>query len=110
MTPASSTEFTKMALPIKDVAGNNWDATQNEMKKCNTTANTKNHDWVVEVNVTAGQELQFVANGALTDTWSASNFPFGTAVKGNKVAISVKDTGKYKVFFNDITGQYYFLK
>ena len=109
-TPASSIEFTKMSLPIKSGADNNWDATQNEMRKFSTTANTKNHDWVLDVNVTAGQELQFIANGALTDTWSASNFPFGTAVKGNKVAISVKESGKYKVFFNDITGQYYFLK
>ena len=110
LTATTMPLYAKMAMPGSYQPGSGWDPTANFMKKCTTAAGVENHDWTATVTLDTGHQLQFAANGALTDTWSASDFPYGTGVKGGTARITVIEPGKYTVFFNDITGQYYFLK
>lgn len=70
------------------------------------------HNWYVEVDVTSDCEVKFRVDG----NWNVMNWgadvniadqSYGTGTKGGD---NVKlPAGKYKVYFNDITGQFLFL-
>ena len=88
---------------------NSWDqANGNPFTPITTVA--ENHDWVADVtfddDFTDG--VKFAADGSWTVNWGAAEFPWGVGV-GNGPNIPYKK-GAYKVFFNDITGQYMFVE
>ncbi len=52
-------------------------------------------------------ELKFAADGGLDVNWGSAAFPYGIGVQdGANITVA---EGTYDVFFNDITGQYYFV-
>ena len=70
------------------------------------------HNWYVEVDVTSDCEVKFRVDGNWdVMDWGAdvniADQSYGTGTKGGD---NVKlPAGKYKVYFNDITGQFLFL-
>ena len=93
---------------------NGWVNTANAMNAVNTRIGLDNHDWWVdewtmsESNNSIDYELKFCAYDDWTYNWGATDFPYGTGVTGG-MNIPAKP-GTYTVFFNDITGQYNFIK
>ena len=92
---------------------NYWDNTANGMSEVNTRLGLSNHDWFVDdFTITSDTgydgDLKFCAYGDWDYNWGSTDFPFGTGLTGG-MNIPVK-VGTYKVFFNDITGQYNFIK
>ena len=71
----------------------------------------ENHDWwVADFTVTGGNvnELKFCTFGDWNNNWGSTDFPYGTGVQnGSNIPVQ---SGTYKVFFNDITGNYNFIK
>lgn len=72
------------------------------------TKNSENHIWTCEIEVSANTEAKFRADGAWTMSWGKATFPYGQATSSNGPNIPVAK-GSYKVFFNDITGDYNFI-
>ena len=93
---------------------NGWINTANAMNAVNTTLGLDNHDWWVDdwtmtnSSNSIDYELKFCAYDDWTYNWGATDFPYGTGVTGG-MNIPAKP-GTYTVFFNDITGQYNFIK
>ena len=101
ITPAS---YEKMCMP-GEYQG--WDAGANEMKLCNpNAASYESHDWVAEVTFDTDTEMKFAA-GNWDHNWGNAKFPYGIGTNGGE-NIKVK-AGHYRVFFNDITGNYMFI-
>lgn len=91
---------------------NNWLNTLNTMSQVNTNLGMDNHDWLAdEWTITSDDgyygEVKFCAYDDWTYNWGSTDFPYGTGVNGG-YNIPAK-AGTYKVFFNDITGQYNFI-
>lgn len=81
---------------------NSW-GTGNPMSAVFTFSGAKNHDWVCDVTISEDGEFKF--NGG-DSWWGGADFPYGIANGGNNIPCTA---GTYKVFFNDITKQYYFI-
>jgi hypothetical protein len=64
------------------------------------------HVWTGTIALTAG-ELKFRANDAWDNNWGATGFPsaFGT---GGGPNINVAVSGTYFIYFNDVSGEYFF--
>ena len=99
--------FTQIAMPGSYQPGDGWDPTSNVMTAKNPLA-TENHDWTATVELKAGQQLKFAADGAWTTSWGSTVFPYGIGKLGGD-NITVTADGTYTVYFNDITGYYYFV-
>jgi len=97
--------FASMAMPGTQ---NGWDAAGDGMKAVETHDKAENHCWYAELNLSEDSELKFTSNGNWDVNWGSTTFPYGTGVGGGK-NIPAK-AGNYKVFFNDITGQYMFFE
>mgnify|MGYP000844387816 FL=1 len=83
---------------------NSWNVTSGGMDAISTYAGAENHNWTTTVTFTANGEFKF-SDG--TKYWGGIDFPYGTAsTTGGKNKYTA---GTYTVFFNDITGQYYFI-
>ncbi|MBB1550903.1 MAG: SusE domain-containing protein [Prevotella sp.] len=83
---------------------NSWNATSGGMDAISTYTGAENHNWTTTVTFNADGEFKF-SDGTLY--WGGIDFPYGTAsTTGGKIKYSA---GTYTVFFNDITGQYYFI-
>ena len=83
---------------------NSWNVTSGGMDAISTYAGAENHNWTTTVTFNADGEFKF-SDGTLY--WGGIDFPYGTAnTTGGKIKYSA---GTYTVFFNDITGQYYFI-
>ena len=96
--------FSKITIPGSHNGWNQVDG--NEMTPVTTIAGGENHDWVTEITLSADSEVKFAADGAWDDNWGNAAFPFGI---GTQNGANIKAlAGKYKVFFNDITGAYFF--
>ena len=96
ITPAS---YTAVALTGSFNGGDQNIA----MTGIETAAGTINHVWKADVEVTADGTFKFTADGK---TFGGTDFPFGVSVAdGTDIPITA---GKYTVFFNDITGAYFF--
>lgn len=99
--------FASMAMPGSQ---NDWNVDSDQMTACETL-NGENHFWMAtfEVEEDAPEDggLKFAADGAWNDNWGADAFPYGTGTNGGANIPYV--AGSYTVFFNDITGQYYFI-
>ena len=109
-TGAAPTAYASMALPGKH---DSWNAAGGTPLTAETSV-VENHDWKGTVTFTEkstgadGEGCKFAANGAWDDNWGAEAFPYGVATKGGKNIRNKK--GTYTVYFNDITGQYSFVK
>ena len=91
---------------------NDWNSTANPMTAVNSLHNVENHDWWVDnFTVTADDylgELKFCADGNWSANWGIREFPYGTGVmNGDNIPAT---SGTYTVFFNDVTGQFHFIK
>ncbi len=78
------------------------------MTAFSTFGGAQNHDWVYDLTVTADGGVKFTSDNAWSFNWGSTEFPFGTGLAGGS-NIPAK-AGSYKVFFNDITGQYNFIE
>ena len=92
---------------------NDWFNTANPMTPVNTgNSNVENHDWwagnfVIEDDGNP-LELKFCKYGDWSFNWGDDSFPYGTGENGG---LNIPATvGTYDVFFNDLTGQYNFIK
>ncbi len=103
---------TSMAIPGSEnswsaAAGNPMTAITNVTK----VTGGENHDWFATVTYKADAAsdggCKFAADGAWTDNWGSTDFPYGTGTSGG-ANIPFK-AGTYKVYFNDITAQYSFI-
>ena len=109
-TGAAPTAYASMALPGKH---DSWNAAGGTPLTAETSV-VENHDWKGTVTFTEkstgayGEGGKFAANGAWDDNWGAEAFPYGVATKGGKNIRNKK--GTYTVYFNDLTGQYSFVK
>jgi hypothetical protein len=79
----------------------------NTMSAFSTYSGAENHDWVFDLTIDADSEMKFSADTGWAANWGSSDFPYGTGVSGG--ANIPATAGTYKVFFNDITGQYNFI-
>ena len=94
--------YTQIAMP-GDYQG--WDTTNNLMNQLTTA--TENHDWVITATYDNDCKLKFAADGSWDVNWGSESFPYGTGTQGGAdIPITA---GKYKVFFNDILGNYMFI-
>ena len=76
------------------------------MTAFSTFGGAQNHDWVYDLTVTADGGVKFTSDNAWSFNWGSTEFPFGTGLAGGS-NIPAK-AGSYKVFFNDITGEFVF--
>lgn len=93
--------FSTITLPGSH---NGWDAAADALTGITTVA--ENHDWTTEVTFTKEEEVKF-AIGNWDTNWGAATFPWGQGVGGGSNIPAT--AGTYKVYFNDITGQYMFI-
>lgn len=84
------------------------------MNPVHTYAGAKNHDWWIDVTLTAGSEVKFnIGNwdanwgGVPTRVLTDGLYGYGASNGDN---IVVPEDGDYTVIFNDITGYYRFIK
>ena len=69
----------------------------------------ENHNWIFrDFTVTSDNELKFAANNNWDDNWGEISFPYGRGLRdGRNIPVQ---KGTYDVFFNDITGDFNFIK
>ena len=83
---------------------NNWSLDE-EMGMMSYDYDNHNHDWNSILYLNEGG-VKFRANYAWGDNWGGSTFPSGIATKnGPNIPVT---QGWHKVYFNDITGAYFF--
>lgn len=84
-----------------------WNPADNYMTGVGADKVEEVHVWYLKDVAYTGTELKFAANSAWDVNWGASAFPYGVgAQNGDNIPVAA---GTYDVFFNDITGQYYFV-
>ena len=92
---------------------NDWNNQTPTMHLVNSDLGLNNHDWWLDdwtLTQDSGYygELKFCTYGGWDYNWGADAFPYGTGVQDG-LNIPAK-AGTYTVFFNDISGQYHFIK
>ena len=108
-TGATPTVYNSMGLPGKH---DGWSPAGTPLTAQTTVV--ENHDWKTTVTFNEkstgadGEGCKFAANGTWDVNWGSEVFPYGVATKGGKNVRNGK--GTYIVYFNDITGQYSFVK
>lgn len=83
---------------------NNWTMDE-EMGMISYDYDYHNHDWNATLYLN-GEGVKFRADYSWTDNWGGSTFPSGIAYKNGPNIPTTQ--GWYKVYFNDITGAYFF--
>ncbi len=78
------------------------------MSAFNTYDGAENHIWTANFTAGDGCKLKFKMAGSWDDNWGSTSFPYGTGKNGG-ADIEV-EPGDYIIYFNDITGQYNFIK
>ena len=91
---------------------NDWSNTANPMETVNPNLGLSNSDWWVGTwtitQTNAYGDVKFCNYNDWDYNWGADAFPYGC---GEQSGPNIPATpGTYKVFFNDITGQYNFIK
>ena len=108
--PYLSTVFTFDAITMPGYH-NSWLNDTETMTAATPRLLPENHDWwVSDFTVPSGNvnELKFCTFGDWSNNWGSTDFPYGTGLQnGNNIPVQ---GGTYKVFFNDITGNYNFIK
>lgn len=91
---------------------NYWSNTANPMEMVNPRLSLSNSDWWVDTwTITQTNEygdVKFCNYDDWNYNWGADTFPYGCGVQGGPNIPATP--GTYKVFFNDITGLYNFIK
>ena len=96
--------FTSMGMPG---GYNGWDVNANLMTAFDTYGG-ENHAWSATFDAGEDGELKFAANGGWDFNWGAASFPYGQGTQnGANIPYAA---GSYKVFLNDITGQFMFIE
>lgn len=86
---------------------NGWD-NDVVMTAVSTAAGARQHVWVADLKLDSDSELKFRANKNWDLSWgTAAVLPYGVATKGGPNMKFKK--GSYKVYFNDLTGQFNFI-
>ena len=100
---ATPTQWTSMCISGDF---NGW-STDVEMTPVYTFDTTVCHDWYFDLDASSGATTaKFLSNHAWDANWGDTAFPYGAgSTNGPNIPVS---EGTYRVFFNDITGQYYF--
>ena len=113
--PYSGDQSTIYAFGSITLAGyfNGWSNTTDLMTEVNPHLGLNNHDWYVDEftvendNLYYG-EVKFCTYDDWTYNWGSEAFPYGQGLQGGQNILT--KVGTYYVFFNDITGQYNFIK
>ena len=88
---------------------NDWDVDNNDYDMTPLNPSKENHNWIFRnFTVTTRTELKFVANHDWQYNWGTDAFPWGQGENGG-VNVPI-DPGTYDVYFNDIRGDYHFIK
>ena len=96
--------FTSMGMPG---GYNGWDVNANLMTAFDTYGG-ENHAWSATFDAGEDGELKFAADGGWDFNWGAASFPYGQGTQnGANIPYAA---GSYKVFLNDITGQFMFIE
>ena len=86
-----------------------WDVTDTSQNMVSINTRKTNHNWMrQDFTVTNYTELKFAANNNWNANWGSDEFPHGKGLL-NGANIPVK-AGTYDVYFNDLTGNYNFIK
>jgi len=78
----------------------------NAMTAVETWSGAENHFWSYLLTVDSDGGVKFTIEG-WGSNWGSSGFPYGSGV--NNGANIPATAGTYQVYFNDISGQYYFM-
>ena len=102
--------FASITMPGTE---NYWNNTATPMAALNTSSGVENHDWWLDqwtlTSTPSGYgDVKFCAYDDWEYNWGDDSFPYGTGINGGLNIPANK--GTYTVFFNDITGQYNFIK
>jgi hypothetical protein len=99
---------TPAVYPTMYITGefDSWGAST-AMTAFSTYSGAENHDWVFDLTIDADGGVKFTSDNAWTVNWGSTEWSYGTGIAGGSNIPAV--AGSYKVFFNDITGQYNFI-
>ena len=91
---------------------NGWSDT--EMTAINTVDGVVNHDWVVTIDLAAGDQIKFKEAGSWDTNWGFGSGDgdvnaWGYGVQGGP-NIGIAESGTYQLYLNDITGYFYITK
>lgn len=87
----------------------NWDVTNSEYNMTPLNPGKENHNWIFRDFTTASDiEIKIAANNWWEYNWGVEQFPWGRGERnGNNIPV---EAGTYDVYFNDITGDFHFIK
>ena len=86
-----------------------WVVTDTDYNMTPLNPNKENHNWIFRnFTLASDGEVKFAANNGWDDNWGLDAFPFGRGERDG-FNIPVK-AGTYDVYFNDITGDFNFIK
>ena len=107
--PYSST--TPITFNTINIPGNHsgWDVSDPAYNMTPLNPSKENHNWIFRnFTVATDGELKFAANNGWTYNWGVIAFPFGHGEQdGYNIPV---EAGTYDVYFNDITGDFNFIK
>ena len=90
-------------------AHNSWMVDDGRYHMTDLNPNKENHDWIFRnFTLSNNTELKFAADNGWDFSWGTNEFPWGRGTNGG-LNIAV-EAGTYDVYFNDITGDYHFIK
>ena len=107
--PYSAT--TPVVFNTINIVGNHsdWDVSNLAWDMTPLNPDKENHNWIFrDFTVTTNGELKFAADNAWNDNWGVVAFPYGRGER-NGANVPVQ-AGTYDVYFNDITGDFNFIK
>lgn len=81
---------------------------ETKMLPCNTAKGLENHDWYATITFANDVDAPITFTDHNGIKLNATSFPYGTATS-NASGKQAIPANSYKLFFNDITGQYLFL-
>ena len=86
-----------------------WAVTDPTYNMTKLNPEKENHNWIFRNFTLANDsEVKFAADNDWANNWGATAFPFGQGeLNGPNIPVAA---GTYDVYFNDITGQYNFVK
>lgn len=85
-----------------------WDVTYTGFNMMGLTPDKENHDWYKNFMLSNDGDLKFAADNNWDFSWGTNEFPWGRGYNGGYNIPG--EAGSYDVYFNDITGDYHFIK
>lgn len=84
------------------------------MTAINTVDGVNNHDWIITLDLAAGDQLKFKDSTSWDTNWGFGNNDgdvntWGYGTNGGK-NIGIAESGTYQLYLNDITGYFYIAK